>query len=428
MTCRNLLVFSGVALIVLGCPRKEEPSKEPAAKEGAGHDGHEHEKEHAAKEGEHEGEGHEGHGEGKEHEELITLKPAAIASAQLKTAKVEHRVLATGLKVPARISFTQTGVAKVASRVPGRLVSLEVQLGQKVKKGQVLGYLESSSLGQARADYLSAATKSRVAEANFRREKELVTKGISSEREMRDAESAFATAQAEMNAAEGRLHALGLSDPEIRALKADEHYTSRFPERSPIDGTVVEITGTLGQTVEGATLLFTVGDLSTLWVLLDVYETQLAMVRVGQPVDVTVGALPDERHEGRVDYIGDVVDEKSRAVPVRVVVSNAAGHLKPGMFATAEVGTGASSDAGTDDRLRLIVPRDAVQKVGESQFVFVPVGTDKFKPVKVTVGRTSAKEAEITSGLEEGATVVTQGAFILKSELSKESMGEGHSH
>ena len=226
MTSRNLLVFSGVALVALGCPRKEEPSKEPAAKERAGHAGHEHEKESATKNGEHEGEGHqegeghEEHGEGKEHEELITLKPAAIASAQLKTAKVEHRALASGLKVPARISFTQTGVAKVASRVPGRLVSLEVQLGQKVKKGQVLGYLESSSLGQARADYLSAATKSRVAEANFRREKELVTKGISSEREMRDAESAFATAQAEMNAAEGRLHALGLSDPEIRALKA----------------------------------------------------------------------------------------------------------------------------------------------------------------------------------------------------------------
>ncbi|MHB8873239.1 MAG: efflux RND transporter periplasmic adaptor subunit [Myxococcaceae bacterium] len=401
LTTRALFVCFAAALLALGCSRKQEGGQEAGEPAGA-----------------------HGPGEGASREGVITLSPEAVASAELKIGRVERRALATGLTVPARIAFTQTGVAKVAARVPGRLVGLEVQLGQKVKKGQVLGFLESSALGQAQADYLSAATRTRVAEGSFRREKDLVAKGISSEREMREAESAFVSAQAEMNAAEGRLHALGLSDPDIRALKADEHYSSRFPERSPIDGTVVEISGTLGQSVEGTTSLFTVGDLSTLWVLLDVYEAQLAVVRVGQPVYVTVAAFPDKRHEGRVEYIGDVVDERSRTVPVRVVVSNFDGQLKPGMFANAEIGTGASIEAGRDEAPRLVVPRDAVQKVGEDQVVFVPSGANEFKPVKVRVGATSAKEAEITSGLEAGAEVVTHGAFILKSELSKESMGE----
>lgn len=117
--------------------------------------------------------------------------------------------------VEARVAFTQDGVAQVAARVPGRLGRLEVQLGERVKKGQVLGHLESPELGQARADYLSAVTKARVAEDNFRREKELLAKGITSERETREAESAFVTAQAERNAADVRLHAMGLTDAEI---------------------------------------------------------------------------------------------------------------------------------------------------------------------------------------------------------------------
>ncbi|ATB35206.1 cobalt/zinc/cadmium efflux RND transporter membrane fusion protein, CzcB family [Cystobacter fuscus] len=369
------------------------------------------------------------HGAGGAHEEVIQLTPEAVRSAQLKTETVQRKALAVGLAVPGRVAFTQMGVARVAARVPGRLASIEASLGQKVKKGQALGYLESPELGRARADYLSAATKTRVAEDNFRREKELFAKGISSEREMREAESAFVTAQAERNAADGRLHAVGLSDAEIAALRGNEHYSSRFPAPSPLDGTVVEIAGIVGQTVEAATTLFTVADLSELWVLLDISESQLAQVREGQPVDFTVSALPERRFTGRVEYIGDIVDEKTRTIPVRVVVPNADRALKPGMFAQAEISTRAevNADGGGAQAPRVVLPREAVQKVGEEQVVFVPSGENQFKPIKVRTGASSAKEVEVLSGLESGALVVTQGAFILKSELSKESMGEGHS-
>lgn len=369
-------------------------------------------------------------GEGSGHEAVIQLTPEAARSAQLEVTQAQVKPLTTGLSVPARITFTQDGVAKVASRVPGRIDTIAVTLGQAVKKGQVLGYLDSPELGQARADYLSAATKARVADANFRREKDLLQKGITSEREMREAESAFVTAEAERNAADGRLHALGLSDKEIATLRTNEHYSSRFPAMSPLQGTVVEIVGTVGQAVEATTPLFTVADLSELWVLLDISETQLSRVRAGQPVEVTVPAYPGQRFTGKVSHIGDIVDEKSRTIPVRVAVANADRALKPGMFAQAEIVTTSpdTPDAAAEVPSRIVIPREAVQQVGGEQVVFVVEGEHRFRAIEVRTGTSTAREVEVVSGLQPGATVVTRGAFILKSELTKETMGGGHAH
>ncbi|MET0402506.1 MAG: efflux RND transporter periplasmic adaptor subunit [Cystobacter sp.] len=357
-------------------------------------------------------------------EQVVRLGPEALRSAQLQTETVRAKTLSVGLPVPARVTFTQRGVAQVAARVPGLLASIEVNLGQRVKKGQVLGYLESPELGRARADYLSAATKAQVAEDNFRREKELFDKGITSEREMREAESTFVTAQAERNAVDGRLHALGLSDAEIAALRGNEHYSTRLPVLSPLGGTVVEITGTVGQTVEPTTTLFTVGDLSVLWVLLEVSEARVAEVKTGQRVDITLAALPGRRFQGQVEYIGDIVQDKTRTVSVRVGVNNPEGTLKPGMFAQAEIAT----EPGDGPSPRPVVPREAVQKLGTRQVVFVPDGPSAFKAVEVRTGASSAQEVELLSGVEPGASVVTQGAFILKSELSRDSLGGDHSH
>ncbi|MCP3064176.1 efflux RND transporter periplasmic adaptor subunit [Myxococcus sp. K38C18041901] len=417
-----LFVTLALSFLSTGCAEKKgAPPPETATKPSSSSKSSDH------PEGDDHAPGEAAHGDDDDHDQLITLTPEAARSAKLELGQAQVKPLSSGLSVPARITFTQDGVAKVASRVPGRLDTLAVVLGQKVKKGQVLGHLDSPELGQARADYLSAATQARVAEGNFRREQELLAKGITSERETREAESLFVTAQAERNAADGRLHALGLSDGEIATLRANEHYSSRFPAISPMSGTVVEIHGIVGQAVEATTSLFTVAELSQLWALLDLPESRLAQVRAGQTVELTVQAVPGKRFRGEVGYIGDIVDEKTRTIPVRVVVANTEGALKPGMFAQADiVTTEAMTDAGVKGRV--VVPRAAVQKVGEEQVVFVPVAEHQFRPVEVQTGASSATEVELLSGLEPGAPLVTQGAFILKSELSKESMGEGHSH
>jgi cobalt-zinc-cadmium efflux system membrane fusion protein len=355
------------------------------------------------------------------HHDEIQLSPDAVRATRIELVEAARRPLISGLTATARITLAQKGQSRISPRVAGRVASMEARLGDPVKAGQVLAYIESPELGRARADYLGAVTRARVAEDNYKREKELLTKGITSEREAREAESAFAVANAERNAAETKLHAVGLSDAEIAALRPDEHYSSRFPLRTPIGGVVIEIFATLGQTVEAGAPLFTVGDLSEVWVLLDVFEGQLSQVHTRQPVTVRVDAYPDRVFTGRVDYVGDVVDERSRTIQVRVVVPNRDRLLKPGMFATAEIATTDRTDAG-EEAAGVVVPRAAVQKIGGRNLVFVAEGENRFKAVEVRLGRTSVNDAEILQGLEPGTRVVTRGAFILKSELSKESL------
>lgn len=422
--------------LALGCAKKQEQQVETPST--GKHDGHDHGKEpHGDEKGGHETKavqdehaadpGHDDHGHDEgadEHERIVALSPEAVRAAGIQSVEAAHRPLAAGLTAPARVTFTQTGVARVAPRVAGRLDSVEVRLGQRVRKGAVLGYVESPELGRARADYLAAATRERVAVANLGREKELLAKGITSEREMREAEAAWAAARGDMTAAEAHLHALGISDPEIAALKLEEHPSARFPARSPIDGTVIEIHATMGQTVESTTPLFTVGELSNLWVLLDVFESQLPLVQVGQPVAITVAALPGRTFDGRLEYVGDVVDEKTRAIRVRVAVQNRDGLLKPGMFASAQVAARVGS--GGASARTIVVPREAVQKLGDEHVVFVPEGENRFRACEVQVGADAGREIEIVAGLEPGLQVVTTGAFVLKSELSKEAMSGGH--
>lgn len=444
---KTFILMIITALSLLACGRKATSNdggeKEAAvANEANAHRGHEHATEQGpagehggrgADEHGHEDHGHEGHdeeGEGAhaEHEgeeRVVQLTPEAVRAAQLEIAEAASRRLAVALSAPGRIAFTQTGVAYVAPRVAGRIDSIEVKLGERVKKGAVLAHVESSELGRARADFLAAATRARVGEANFRREKELLEKGITSEREMREAESAAAAARADLNAAEARLHTLGLTDADMSALRLDEHPSARFPARSPIDGTVVDIQGTLGQSVESTTTLFTVGDLSTLWVLLDASESQLAHLAVGQKATVTVPALPGRAFEGRIEHIGDVVEEKSRTVHVRVAVPNRERLLKPGMFASAEISAAAGPGAEAGE-VRVVVPREAVQVLGSEKVVFVPAGENRFAAVEVRTGTESGREVEIVEGVAAGTKVVTRGSFVLKSELSKEAMSGGH--
>jgi cobalt-zinc-cadmium efflux system membrane fusion protein len=406
-----------VALAVGACrgEKKAEPVAQRAPPgEHAGHEGHAHDEP-----------GHEGHAHGDEANDAITLAPEAVRAAQIQLVTAERRPFAGAFNAPARVAFPQRGVARVGARVPGLLEEIRVEVGDRVTKGAVLGWIESPDLGEARAEFLAVATKLRIAEQNYGREQELLRKGISSEREARDAESGVAAARADVHRVEAKLHTLGVTDQEISRFRADDHPTARFALRSPISGTVVEISATAGQSVGGTDPLFVVGDLTRLWVLADVYESQLAAVKTGKAVEVVVPAVPERTFRGTVEAIGDVVDERTRTIVVRIAVANEDGALKPGMFGTARIAAATAQRAG-DERGGVVVPREAVQKLGDRQVVFVLSGENSYRPVDVETGAEAGAEVEIRSGIEEGTPVVARGAFTLKSELSKESLSGSH--
>ena len=212
---------------------------------------------------------------------------------------------------------------------------------------------------------------------------------------------------------------MGLTEEDLARLKAEGHYTSTNPVVSPLDGVVVERSASLGQMVQPQDTLFVVMDLRQVWVLVDVYEQDLGHVKVGQVARARV-ASSDKPFTGAVTNIGAVVEPKSRAVKVRVVLPNPEGDLKPGMFARVEL-----SGAAGAKREGVYIPAAAIQRDGPESIVFVPRGTGQFERRAVKIARSAGDVVEIGEGLAEGETVVTTGSFLLKSQLKKGELGEG---
>jgi cobalt-zinc-cadmium efflux system membrane fusion protein len=167
--------------------------------------------------------------------------------------------------------------------------------------------------------------------------------------------------------------------------------------------------------------LFTIANLDILWIILAIYEKDLAKIDLGQETELYVSAYPDDEFKGRITYISSVVEEATRTVKVRVEIDNSKRMLKPGMFATAKIITGEPEEIFT-------VPLSAIQRLQDKEVVFVDKGDGLFECCTVKTGREFETDIEILEGVKEGEQVVIEGAFYLKSELLKETIGEGHAH
>ncbi len=375
--------------------------------------------------GEHEeGEGEHEEGEHEEGEQagMVKLTPEQAVTAKIAFVTVATRSVASELGATGEVTPPDDGVARIGPRLPGRITRLTRGVGDMVKKGETLALIDSPELGRAKADYIAADTTAKVARDVADREKALFDKKISSERDWRAAEAAATLARAEKEAAELRLHTLGVSDAQLGRLKADDHFAAAVAITSPIDGVVVERAAALGQMIEPADTMFLVMDLRTVWVMVDVYERDLGKVAIGHRVDARVAAWRDRVFSGTIQTIGAVLERRSRTIKVRVVLANPDGALKPGMFATV-----ALSGAVGEPREGLFVPATAVQRDGDGSIVFVPVDEHEFQVRTVEVGVRTADWVEITRGLVAGDRVVTAGTFLLKSEARRESFG-GHDH
>lgn len=357
-------------------------------------------------------EAHEEHAEeGEPGAAIVELDSAALAMAGIVQGEADT-VQSTVLPATGTITYDQNRVSHLGPRTEGRILSLRADLGERVRSGQVLAVLESPEVGATRADLHEAEAMLEIARENYDRERRLEEQGISSRRELLEAERELRQAEAALLRAGERLQALGAGHGE----------GSQFGVTSPFEGVVVEKHATRGEVVGPSDQLFTVADLGRLWIELDVYERDLRRVALGQPVQVTTTAFPDRTFEGEIVYIGDILDPVRRTVRARVEVENPGGALRPGMFARAAIRVAGASTV-------VVVPRQAVQTVDGRQIVWIP-GDERghFMARPVEVGQTlEGNRVEILSGLEPGERIVTEGAFTLKAQLSKGEFG-GHGH
>jgi len=396
----HILLGSLLVFLAVGCneARVEQPAPKATAEQGKGQAGHE------------VGEPHQ-----------LTVPPEALAGQAFQTTVIERRPFRDEIAATATIKPNEYRLVHLSPRIEGRVIEVKAVLGQQVKSGQALALLDSIELGQKKSDFLQAKTNRDVDKRNYVREEGLYKEQITSEKEFLDAKGRHEKSLAAYRAAHEALRLIGLSEENIKHIdwSTKEQPLSYFPLVSSLNGTVIERTITLGELISPKDTAFTIVDLATVWIILDVYEQNLAAVRVGADVEITVDALPGETFNGTIVYLSDVLNPATRTIDARVEIPNPQRRLRPGMFARAAVILpGRGNDA-------LVAPLDALHQVNDKTMAFVEKNPGTYEVRQVTVGRRSPPYGETRSGLREGEKVVTTGAFYLKSMLLKEQIGGG---
>ncbi len=329
--------------------------------------------------------------------------------AGLKIAQAGEHPQNALLSTTATIVYDATRYAQINARSPGVVRELKVDLGAKVEPSTVLAVIASSEVGAERSKRKGAAAALEAAKANYSRIKELVDQGLAPRKDLLAAEAEVKAAQAEY---EGSSASLGEIDKSARG-------SGGYGLTSPIAGIVIRRGVTLGHRVDVEEVLYEVADTSSMWAELDIPETDLASVAIGQAVAVRIDGLPGREFSGTISYIAPEVDRQTRTVKARAALSNPEGLLRANMFATALI-------LG-EQRTAVMVPREAVQRAKGVNLVFVRLAEDLYETrhVELLPDSGEGELVGIAKGLKAGEEVVTAGSFLLKTETLKESIGAG---
>jgi cobalt-zinc-cadmium efflux system membrane fusion protein len=354
----------------------------------------------------HEGERKEVHEEG---ERKIAFTDEQIKAAGIAVESAGPAPIKLSLQLPGEIKFNEDRTAHVVPRVGGVVESVPANLGQQVKRGQVLAVLSSPMLSELRSELQSAQRRLELARTTYLREKKLWEEKISAQQDYLQAGQAMQEAQIAVANASQKLQALGAT-PGSPAL-------GRYELRAPFDGMVVEKHISLGEVVKEDANVFTISDLSTVWAEFSVAANQLNLVRIGEPATVRSSAF-EQAAGGTVSYVGSLIGAQTRTATARVTLTNPERIWRPGLFVNVEL---VASEANAP----VAVSTEAVQTVEDKPTVFlrVPGG---FVPQHVKTGRSDGRRIEIVGGLAPGAAHAASGSFVVKSQQGKSSATHTH--
>jgi cobalt-zinc-cadmium efflux system membrane fusion protein len=335
--------------------------------------------------------------------ELFTIPQEQISHVQVVT--VTPTTLVRKLRLTGAVAYNAFATTPVITQVGGPVARILVVPGEFVKRGQPLLEVRSPDYSQLLAVYLKAREVLRVAAKNWDRAQDLYQHHAIAERDLLQAESDRNQAQADMNAAEQSMKILGISKPEDleKAVSSAE-----VRMLAPIGGQVVERLVAPGQVLQaGATQAFTISDMSTVWVLANIYQADLGYVKVGDAVDATTDAYPDIFH-GEISFVSPALDPTTRTLQARIVVENKGEKLKKDMYCTVNVTAGQIQNA-------IAVPDAAVLRDDENEpFVYVVSGSNQFSRRHISIGLGENGKTQVTKGLSPGEKVVGDGSLFLQ--------------
>jgi membrane fusion protein, heavy metal efflux system len=347
----------------------------------------------------------------------VSLTPEALGRAGIKTAIVRSQAMAASITVPGTVTSNAYRDTRATALVGGIVRTVNVELGSMVSRGQALAVLVSNELADAQMKYLSGQAMLVADHQKLTRAEKLVALGAASRQELEEITAVHAAHETEVAATRQRLLLLGLSPRRLAALRGADEIVSEVVVPAPGAGTVVARAVNPGQVVSGGQELFVVADLSTVWVIGDLYEKDFASVRPGTEAIVSVPGMPPIR--GRVAYIDPRVDPAARTAKVRVEVANPAGALRLGMFVSVNFTVPSTAGAVA------VVPRAAIQAIGNRSVVYVAADGDQGRFIErpVKIGAQDGETVEVIEGLKPGERVVSEGSFFLRAEAARTRSG-----
>ena len=345
---------------------------------------------------------------------IVTLTDEAMKRAGIEIATVEAGSATDVLRLPAVVEPNAYARVSVTPLVTGRVTSVSAQLGAQVRQGQTLATVFSPELADAQTQYISARAELDAHERELARTEKLVQIGAASRQELERIHAEHTGQQTRVESARSRLDLLGMSREAVESQASGKSVDASTEVPAPISGVVTERLVNMGLNVDPATKLFTVVDLSTVWIVANLYEKDFARVRVGDHATVVTPAYPDRQIQGRVSYIDPQVSPESRTTKVRVEVSNPHYDLRLGMLAEAQIQASTSTSVA-------FIPRIAVQNLADRSFVYVakPGAPGQFMEREVLVGQPSGERIQVVSGVVAGDKVVTEGSFFMRAERER---------
>jgi membrane fusion protein, heavy metal efflux system len=346
----------------------------------------------------------------------IKISEEILKNYPLTFTKVREVGFHEDIILPGKVSFDLERMATVGSRVSGRINQVFVKEGDMVGKDAALASISSVELGNAQSSYLKAKAKLETLKIQYERAKELFGEKIISAREFEAAKVEYKTVRTELDTSYNTLIVFGLNKNEINSMEEGKLMSSQMIIRSPLAGTVTERKAVQGQSVNTEDTLFTVANLTKLWILLDVYEKDLYSVELDAEATVYLLGNKSETITAKVAHVGEVIDPIKHTAEIRLEVDNKDFKIKPGQTVSAVV-----KGLISQDKVKkiMVLPSEAVHKIEGQAFVFIALADGTFEAKKIDTGATIDDDIEIKTAIEPDVNIVSKGSFVLKSEYLK---------
>lgn len=339
----------------------------------------------------------------------VTIKPEM--ASQFQFSKLALQEITPWLEIAGRIEANDRQVTRIGAAVTGRVTEVLAEVGDRVQRGQALARMASGELTTAQMGYLKAHSAASQAERAVDRARQLIQADVIGSAELQRRESELAVARAELRAAGDQLRLMGLPSEAIERLKDQGTLHPVASISATLAGVVIERNVSQGQVAQPGDPLFTVADLSTVWVVGALPEQTARSVQAGQTVNIEVPALGNRSLSGKIVFVGDTVSPETRSVTVRTQVDNLKRDLKPQMLATMRV-------RGTTQQT-LALPAQAVVRENDRDHVFVRIAERRYRLTPVELGPAQDELRPVLKGLTQGTEVVTEGAFHLNNERKR---------